>query len=140
MTIPESKTDQEGKGQQIAIRRVGGDYCPAGALKTWTEAAGIEEGALFRGVRQSGELRPNAVTGKTVGAVVRGAAERCGLADTGRITGHSLRAGHITQASKAGVPDGLIQAHSRHKSDRAFREYVRLEKLMENTPSAELGL
>ena len=140
VTIPESKTDQEGKGQQIAIRRVGGDYCPPGALKTWTEAAGIEEGALFRGVRQSGELRPNAVTGKTVGAVVRGAAERCGLADTGRITGHSLRAGHITQASKAGVPNGLIQAHSRHKSDRAFREYVRPEKLMENTPSAELGL
>ena len=140
VTIPESKTDQEGEGQQIAIRRVGGDYCPLGALRTWTEAAGIKEGALFRGVRQSGELRPNAVTGKTVGAVVRGAAERCGLADTGRITGHSLRAGHITQASKAGVPDGLIQAHSRHKSDRAFREYVRPEKLMENTPSGELGL
>ena len=140
VTIPESKTDQEGEGQQIAIRRVGGDYCPAGALKTWTEAAGIESGPLFRGVRQNGELRPNAVTGKTVGAVVRGAAERCGLADTGRITGHSLRAGHITQASKAGVPDGLIQAHSRHKSDRAFRKYVRPEKLMENTPSAELGL
>lgn len=140
VTIPESKTDQEGEGQQIAIRRVGGEYCPADALKTWTEAAGIEEGALFRGVRQNGELRPGAVTGKTVGAVVRSAAERCGLADTDRITGHSLRAGHITQASKAGVPDGLIQAHSRHKSDRAFREYVRPEKLMENTPSAELGL
>jgi integrase len=140
VTIPESKTDQEGKGQQVAIRRVGGDYCPPGALKTWTEAAGIESGPLFRGVRQNGELRPNAVTGKTVGAVVRGAAERCGLADTGRITGHSLRAGHITQASKAGVPDGLIQAHSRHKSDRAFREYVRPQKLLENTSSAHLGL
>lgn len=140
VTIPESKTDQEGTGQQVAIRRVGGEYCPAGALKTWMEAAGIDSGPLFRGVRQDGRLRPNAVTGKTVGTVVRDAAERCGLPDTDRITGHSLRAGHITQASKAGVPDGLIQAHSRHKSDRAFREYVRPEKLMENTPSAELGL
>jgi integrase len=140
VTIPESKTDQEGEGQQVAIRRVGGDYCPAGALKTWTEAAGIEEGALFRGVRQSGELRPGAVTGKTVGTVVRGAAEAVGLPDTERITGHSLRAGHITQASKAGVPDGLIQAHSRHKSDRAFREYVRPQKLLEDTSSAHLGL
>jgi integrase len=140
VTIPESKTDQEGTGQQVAIHRVGGAYCPVGALKTWMETTGIDSGPLFRGVRQNGRLRPNAVTGKTVGTVVRDAAEAAGLPDTDRITGHSLRAGHITQASKNDVPDGLIQAHSRHKSDRAFREYVRPENLMENTPSAELGL
>lgn len=140
VTIPESKTDQEGKGQQVAIRRVGGDYCPVAALQRWMGAAGIESGPLFRGVRQDGRLRPRAVTGRTVGNVVRDAAEAAELPETDRITGHSLRAGHITQASKNDVPDGLIQAHSRHKSDKAFREYVRPENLMENTPSAELGL
>jgi integrase len=138
--LPESKTDQEGEGQLVAIRRVGGECCPVAALKQWTEAAGIEGGPLFRGVRQDGRLRPSAVTGKTVGNVVREAAEAAGLPDTERITGHSLRAGHITQASKNDVPDGIIQAHSRHKSDRAFREYVRPQNLMENSPSAELGL
>jgi integrase len=140
ITIPESKTDQEGKGQQVAIRRVGGKCCPVAALKRWTGAAPINEGALFRGVRQDGRLRPNAVTGRTVANVVREAAEAAGLPEPERITGHSLRAGHITQASKNDVPDGLIQAHSRHESDKAFREYVRPENLMEDTPSAKLGL
>lgn len=140
ITIPESKTDQKGEGQQIAIRAVGGDYCPVAALAEWLGAAGIESGALFRGVRQDGRLRPNAITGQTVGNVVKDAAQAANLSEADRITGHSLRAGHITQASKNDVPDGLIQAHSRHKSDRAFREYVRPEKLMEDTPSAKLGL
>jgi integrase len=140
VTLPKSKTDQEGEGQLVAIRRVGGDFCPVGALKQWAAAAEVEEGPLFRGVRQDGSLLPGAVTGKTVGNVVRGAAEAAGLPDTDRITGHSLRAGHITQASKNDVPDGIVQAHSRHKSDRAFRTYVRPQNLMENSPSAELGL
>lgn len=140
VTLTQSKTDQEGEGQLVAIRRVDGGLCPVRALRQWTAAAGIEEGSLFRGVRQDGSLLPSAITGKTVGNVVRSAAEAAGLPDSDRITGHSLRAGHITQASKNDVPDGIIQAHSRHKSDRAFREYVRPQKLMENSPSGQLGL
>lgn len=141
MTIPESKTDQEGEGQLVAIRRIeDSGYCPVGALDRWRSAASIEEGPVFRGVRQDGRLRPEAITPKTVANVVRGAAEAAGLPDTGRITGHSLRAGHITQAAQSDVPDAIVQAQSRHKSDRAFREYVRPQKLLENTSSAHLGL
>ena len=37
-------------------------------------------------------------------------------------TGHSLRTGHITQASMERAPGAAIQAQSRHESDRAFQE------------------
>ena len=58
ITVPESKTDQEGKGQLVAIRRIeGSSYCPVKALRKWTAAAQIEEGAIFRGVPRSGTPR-----------------------------------------------------------------------------------
>jgi integrase len=141
VTVPESKTDQEGEGQIVAIRRIEeSEYCPAKALREWVSVASIEEGAVFRGVPRSGFISRDAITGRTVGNAVKRAAEAAGLPKAEDYTGHSLRAGHITQASMEGAPDAAIQAQSRHESDRAFREYVRPQKLLENTSSAHLGL
>ncbi|MCS3940276.1 integrase [Salinibacter ruber] len=141
VTVPESKTDQEGKGQLVAIRRIeDSGYCPVKALRRWVAVASIEEEAIFRGVPRSGIISRDAITGRTVGNAVKRAAEAAGLPQAEDYTGHSLRAGHITQASMEGAPDAAIQAQSRHESDRAFREYVRPQKLLENTSSAHLGL
>ncbi|MFB6286083.1 MAG: site-specific integrase, partial [Candidatus Bipolaricaulia bacterium] len=141
VTVPESKTDQEGDGQIVAIRRIEeSEYCPVSALREWVSVASIEEGAIFRGVPRSGYISRGAITGRTVGNAVKRAAEAAGLPQAEDYTGHSLRAGHITQASMEGAPDAAIQAQSRHESDRAFREYVRPQKLLENTSSAHLGL
>ena len=45
--IRRSKTDQEGLGQSVAVRR-GATACPVAALRAWVEASGITEGAVFR--------------------------------------------------------------------------------------------
>ena len=141
VTVPESKTDQEGEGQLVAIRRIeDSDYCPVSALRKWIDVAQVEEGPIFRGVPRSGYISRKAITGRTVGNAVKRAAEAAGLPQAEGYTGHSLRAGHVTQASMEGAPDAAIQAQSRHESDRAFREYVRPQKLLENTSSAHLGL
>ena len=141
ITVHESKTDQEGEGQLVAIRRIeNSDYCPVSALRRWIDVASVEEGAIFRGVPRSGYISGNTITGRTVGNAVKRAAEAAGLPQAEDYTGHSLRAGHITQASMEGAPDAAIQAQSRHESDRAFREYVRPQKLLEKTSSAHLGL
>ena len=141
ITVLESKTDQEGEGELVAIRRIeDSEYCPVSALREWASVASIEEGAVFRGVPRSGYISRNAITGRTVGNAVKRAAGAAGLPQAEDYTGHSLRAGHITQASMEGAPDAAIQAQSRHESDRAFREYVRPQKLLENTSSAHLGL
>ena len=102
--------------------------------------AQIKEGAVFRGVPRSGYISREAIAGRTVGNAVKRAAETAGLPQAKDYTGHSLRAGHITQASMEGAPAAAIQAQSRHESDRAFREYVRPQKLLENTSSVHLGL
>ena len=103
VTVPESKTDQEGEGQLVAIRRIeGSGYCPVKALREWMAAAQIEEGAVFRGMPRSGYISREAITGRTVGNAVKRAAETAGLPQAKDYTGHSLRAGHITQASMEG--------------------------------------
>ena len=141
ITVPESKTDQEGEGQLVAIRRIeDSNSCPVSALWRWMDVAQVQEGPVFRGVPRSGYISRSAITGRTVGNAVKRAAEAAELPQAEGYTGHSLRAGHITQASMKGVPDAAIQAQSRHESDRAFREYVRPQKLLENTSSAHLGL
>ena len=139
--VPESKTDQEGEGQLVAIRRIeDSGYCPVKALRRWVAVAEVENGPIFRGVPRSGFISREAITDRTVGNAVKRAAEATGLPQAEDYTGHSLRASHITQASMEGAPDAAIQAQSRHESDRAFREYVRPQKLLENTSSAHLGL
>ena len=40
-------------------------------------------------------------------------------------SGHSLRAGFITSAARAGVPEWKIRARSRHKSAEQVASYIR---------------
>src|SRR5229473_666604 len=47
VTIRQSKTDQEGAGDVIALAR-GDVACPVKALRAWLQASGIEAGAIFR--------------------------------------------------------------------------------------------
>src|SRR3984957_3850467 len=55
VTIRRSKTDQEGEGITIAIAR-GDVACPAKALREWLDAAGIETGPIFRGIKKAGTV------------------------------------------------------------------------------------
>ncbi|MEG9502907.1 MAG: hypothetical protein MIN69_13815, partial [Methylorubrum extorquens] len=54
ITIRRSKSDQEGKGQIIAVGRTGTATCPTAAYSAWIAAAGISEGAVFRGINRHG--------------------------------------------------------------------------------------
>ena len=57
-----------------------------------------------------------------------------------RLSTHGLRAGFITEATKNGVADDLIMAHSRHRDIRTMKGYVRRAKLVSEPSSAKLGL
>jgi hypothetical protein len=48
VTIRRWKTDQEGKGQTIAILPGDGTFCPVRLLREWLDAAGVTEGALLK--------------------------------------------------------------------------------------------
>jgi site-specific recombinase XerD len=55
IAIRQSKTDQEGQGQTVAVVK-GSIACPVVALKAWLAAAGITTGAVFRSVKKGGKV------------------------------------------------------------------------------------
>jgi integrase len=138
--IHRSKTDQEGKGERIAVPRGGSPAtCPVIAVAAWRAAAGIEEGPLFRPVGRGGRVGPGRLTDRSVALIVKRHVGRAGL-DPSRYAGHSLRAGLITEAAVAGVAEQVIARQSRHRSVAVMRGYVREAGLFLRNAAAAVGL
>lgn len=136
LRIPVSKTDQERAGQFVAVpyaaRR---EFCPVVAVEHWLDMSGVTSGALFRGVRKNGVIRGTALNAGSVNEIVKRSATRAGVRaiDAQGFSGHSLRAGFVTTAREAGVPDHLIMMTTRHRDPRSLNGYDRPENLLENT-------
>jgi site-specific recombinase XerD len=135
--IRKSKSDQEGVGASVAVPK-GETACPVAALRTWLEAAGITEGAVFRRVlnrrnqRLAGRLTP-----RVVAAIVKSNARRLGF-DPSAFGAHSLRAGLVTSAVKRGVNLLRICDQTRHRSVEMLRVYCRDSELFNGNAAAGL--
>jgi integrase len=108
ITLRRSKTDQEGQGRHVAIP-AGKDSntCPVLALQKWLAQAEIVDGPVFRPIRKGGAISTTRLTGHAVAYLLKGHARVAGLAaDT--FSGHSLRAGFVTSAVRAGEPERRI--------------------------------
>ena len=125
LTLPRSKTDQEGKGAVVAIRRGsnGPETCPVRALRAWIDAAGIAEGPVFRSLRRGGHVTAEQLRPGSVADVIKAAAEAAGL-DPRAYSGHSLRRGWITTVARAGAQERHIMQHSRHSRVETCRAYI----------------
>lgn len=95
-TLGSSKTDQEGEGLAVWIGPRASE-----AVRVWLAAAGITEGAVFRGVTRHGHVRPKALTGRGFAGVLEVRAEQAGL-DPETVSPHGFRAGWMTEAGKRG--------------------------------------
>src|SRR5262249_16881507 len=126
-----SKTDQDGRGDKIAIPHGRSRSCPVLALAAWLAASGITEGAIFRPVDRHGRVHPGRVSGEAVSIVVRERVAAARLDPTG-FSGHSLRAGFATSAAQAGVQVWRIKAQTRHGSDAMLARYIREGEIFSN--------
>ena len=125
LTVKHSKTDQEGAGIKKTIPYLADAALdPAFALKAWLRAAGITRGPIFRKVDRWGKVGATRLNDRVVALTVKRAAQCAGL-PADQFSGHSLRAGFITSAATAGVPEWKIQEVSGHKSERVLRGYIR---------------
>ena len=86
--IRHSKTDQEGRGQEIAIPR-GTKLQPVRAVQDWLKAAKIEDGPVFRSIDRHGRIGAT-LSAQSVALIVKRHAEAAGL-DPQEFAGHSLR-------------------------------------------------
>lgn len=134
-------TKASAQTQSIALPRRFDDLCPVAAVEAYLAATGITSGPLFRAVSKSGRLLGRRLDATSVrhillarhaltleaGTPVRRLAgsPKALSPHSQRLTPHSLRAGFITAAAKAGAPEHVIQRTSRHKSVEVLRSYIR---------------
>jgi len=137
ITIRQSKTDQEGAGQVIAIPHGSVLFCPVTALKNWLAVAGIEAGPIFRAVGKGGRVGPAALSDKSVANRVKHYAGQVGL-EAADFAAHSLRAGFVTSAAEAGASIFKMAEVSRHRSTDVLAGYVRSANLFKDHAGADL--
>jgi site-specific recombinase XerD len=123
--LQHSKTDQEGIGMTKIIPLVKDkSICPVTALKAWLAIANITEGAIFRPIDRWGNMGNYAMTDKEVARIVKKYVQLAEL-DPDHFSGHSLRAGYITEAAERNVPIWKIKKQTGHKSDATVQRYIR---------------
>jgi len=125
ITLRHSKTDQEGQGMKKVIPRLQAEsLCPVRAVKDWLYAAHITSGPVFRPVDRWHAIHARRLTDRAMATIIKEAARRADL-DERQFSGHSLRAGFVTEAAMRGTPEWKIQEVTGHKSPAMLRGYIR---------------
>jgi integrase len=119
-----SKTDQEGAGRTVDIPRLRGPLCAVRPLERWLALRPSGEGPLFTAVSGGGAVLLRRLTTQTVADTVKRRVAQIGL-DPGEFSGHSLRAGFVTAAARAGALPWQIKQQTGHKSDAVLAGYIR---------------
>jgi integrase len=121
--VPTSKTDQEGRGHSVAIPD-GRRLEPVRHYRAWLKTAAIDRGPVFRKLTPQGCLTEHPMSAQGVALVVKEAARSAGYPEA-LFSGHSLRAGFLTEAGRQNANLFKMREHSRHASIDMVAEYVR---------------
>ncbi|MEV1296034.1 hypothetical protein [Pseudonocardia sp. NPDC049635] len=93
---------------------------------------------LLRGIRRGGTLTDTAMTGDALHAMVRRRAQAADL--PGPVGFHSLRAGFVTTARRAGADHRSVRRQTRHPSDAMIETYDRDHTPLAGNAVTQLGL
>ena len=124
ITLARSKTDQLGQGITKAIPFGDGSCCPATALRTWLDAAGITTGPIFRPITKWGEIGQEALHEASVNAVLESCAKLVKLDYVAQLSSHSLRRGMATSAHRAGADFRDIKRQGGWRHDGTVQGYI----------------
>lgn len=138
--VRRSKTDQEGEGL-IKVIAYGSDpaTCPVRAVRDWLELSGITEGPMFRPISRHEHLSTRRLTDFAVAVIIKRLAKKTGL-PTPQLSGHSLRAGFVTEAKRNGADYPAIMDQTGHTKLETVHGYNRRKKKWQRPASAKLGL
>jgi integrase len=140
VNIRKSKTDQEGSGREVGLPFGSSqDTCPVRALRQWLDRAGITDGPVFRSVGRYGHVSRRGLHKDSIGKLLKRAASRAGL-KVEELSGHSLRAGCVTQAAMNGVREFVIMKQTGHKTVTTLRRYIRSGEIFRENAAAGLGI
>lgn len=137
VTLRRSKTDQERRGRRIGIPHARGRWCPVREVQAWLSAGALAEGSLFRSLRKGGIILPDRLSGEAVSALIKRHVHGVGL-DPTKFSGHSLRAGFVTSAARAGIATHLIRQQTGHASEATMSHYIREGSLFRGNAAGQL--
>ena len=111
-------TDQDGEGEGERLH-----VCRTSRLPDRVDPARV----LFPSVHGTGVIRDRAMSGDAVYAMIRARAEQAGYTTTeiDKLGGHSLRAGFVTEAFRAGADAHQIMRQTGHRSHAVLEGYAR---------------
>jgi integrase len=94
---------------------------------------------VFRPINRHEHMSAKRLTGFAVTKIVKRLAKKAGL-PIPQLSGHSLRAGFVTEAKKNGADYPAIMDQTGHTSLTTVHGYNRRKKKWEKPASAKLGL
>ncbi|MEA9443628.1 MULTISPECIES: tyrosine-type recombinase/integrase [Aeromonas] len=138
LTLPRSKTDQTGEGVAKAIPYSAGPCCPATALRTWLDAAGVASGPVFRSISKWGVVGADRLNPASVNTILAGAAQLAKLGYVPELSSHSLRRGMATSAHRAGAEFRDIKKQGGWRHDGTVQGYIEEAGLFEENAAGSL--
>ena len=134
LRIRSSKTDQERRGASVAIpysTHIGS--CPVRHLMLLARER--RTGPLFRSIDRHGRIRGR-LSADAVSTIVQRHVAAILSVDPALYSGHSLRAGFVTEMRTRGVPAHLIMRQTGHTDPRMLTTYDRPTDLFNEPPLA----
>lgn len=124
-------------GKRDKMRTVPMPSWAKAAIDSWTYAARIESGFIFRRVNKGGNIMGEGITDQAIYDIVVGYAEK--LEKQG-IAPHDLRRSFAKLAHKGGSPIDQIQLSLGHDSIQTTEKYLGVEQDLTDAPCDHLGL
>ena len=141
--IEKSKTDQLRQGDEILIAKSGLVTCPVSMLELYIVRTGVswdDQQFLFRPIQQTKDKEVLRASGRISSSCLRNLFNKKLGYPPKEFGLHSLRAGGVTAAANAGIPDKLFKCHGRWRSDAANDGYVKDSDESKLRVSDSLGL
>lgn len=132
--IPQSKGDQLGRGNYIAVPYApDSEICAVRAVEAWLQLTGLHTGPLFRPFKRNKELRDVQLSDKSVALIVKKYVKKAGLNEA-NFAGHSLRRGFATSAAQHDIDALTIMRQTRHKSEKMVHRYIEQGNIFKENP------
>ena len=106
------------------------------------ERPDLQQLPLFRTVHRIGRINPGAMSGDAVNQVIARRADYAGFTTSQitRLGGHSLRAGFVTEAFRAGADAHAIMRQTGHRNPAQLETYAREHAPLVGNAVTKLGL
>lgn len=135
-----TKVDQEAVGRAVGIPAFpDSPWCPVAALDAWLTRSETTEGPVWRRVTRYQTVGTDALHPSSVALIVKRAARAAGIPSS-KLAGHSLRAGHVTEASENGAPSWQVMRQTDHKRIETLNGYIRSHGVFRDNSARYLRL